>query len=262
MNTEKTKLSAIIIALNEEGSIQKCLESLIWVDEIILVDSGSSDRTKELASKYTHKIFDLEWDGFGRSKEYAKSKATSEWVLSIDADEIVSEGLRDEILVNLNSGQAVDGYFIPRKSSFLGRWILHSGWYPDHILRLFRKDKGRFTSQRVHEKVEVEGRTGYLRNNLLHHTDPNLDHYLRKLNLYTTIAAEQMHGQGKRSNLPSIIFRPLAGFFRIFFLKTGFLDGMEGFVLACCSAFHVFFKYAKLWHLNRNSYEKNNPQGG
>jgi glycosyltransferase involved in cell wall biosynthesis len=252
MNKERPTLSAIVIALNEEKNIQRCLESLAWTDEIILVDSGSTDRTKELASKYTNKIFDFEWNGFGRSKEYVKSKASGKWVLSIDCDEVISDKLKDEILTEIDSSEKLDGYFIPRKSNFLGKWIKHSGWHPDYILRLFKKDRGSFTPDKVHEKVIVNGLVGYLKNEILHYTDPDLEHYLAKLNQYTTVSASEMHQQGKRGNVFDITFRPAGTFFKMYFLKAGFLDGVEGFLLAFCSAFHVFFKYAKLWHLNKN----------
>jgi glycosyltransferase involved in cell wall biosynthesis len=252
MSKEKIDLSAIVIALNEEKNIQRCLESLAWADEIVLVDSGSQDRTKELASKYTDKIFDFKWDGFGKSKEYAKNKAKGVWVLSIDCDEVVSDKLRDEISTKMSSPEGPDGYFIPRKSNFLGRWIKHSGWYPDYVLRLFRRGKGSFTLDRVHERVMVNGTVGHLENELLHYTDPNLHHYLIKLNQYTTDAALEMHQQGKEASLSDMIFRPMGIFLKTYLLRVGFLDGMEGLTLAFCSAFHVFFKYAKLWHLNKN----------
>ena len=252
MNKEKVILSAMVIVLNEEKNIQRCLESLSWTDQIVLVDTGSSDKTKELASKYTNKIFDLKWEGFGKSKEYAKSKAEGEWVLSMDADEVVPDKLKDEILNRISSSQDMDGYFIPRKSNFLGKWIKHSGWYPDWVLRLFKKDKGYFTPDKVHERVMLNGGVGYLKNEILHYTDPDLGHYLAKLNQYTTLAAEEMHKQGKGSSLFDIIFRPIAIFFKMYLFKAGFLDGMEGLLLAFCSAFHVFFKYAKLWHLNKS----------
>lgn len=251
MSGEKVKLSAIVLTLNEEKNIQRCLESLIWIDEIILVDSGSSDNTKELALKYTDKIFDLKWEGFGKAKEYAKNKASGEWILSIDADEAVSDNLKNEILNKINFADT-DGYFILRKSNFLGKWIKHSGWYPDYVLRLFRKDKASFSSDMVHEKVMVDGKVGYLKNEIEHYTDPNLHHYLVKLNRYTTLSAEQMRQAGKKAGIFDIIFRPIAIFCKMYFFKRGFLDGMEGLLLAYCSAFHVFFKYAKLWHLNKN----------
>ena len=252
MNKEKPKLSAIILTLDEEENIQRCLESLVWMDEIVVVDTGSSDKTKEIVAKYTNKIFDLKWEGFGKSKEYAKNKATGEWVLSIDADEVVSNELKNEIVSKRNSSEEIDGYFIPRKSNFLGKWIKHSGWYPDYVLRLFRRDRSSFTPEQVHERVVINGRVGYLKNEILHYTDPNLNHYLEKLNRYTTLSAEEMYRQGKASSLFDIVFRPIAIFLKMYLFKLGFLDGITGLILACCSSFHVFFKYAKLWHLNRN----------
>ena len=249
MSKDKMKLSATVIVLNESRNIQMCLESLSWADEIVLVDTGSTDDTKEIASRYTEKIFDLKWEGFGKSKKYAKEKASGKWILSIDADEVITEKLKNEILDVINSPESQDGYFIPRQSNFLGKWIKHSGWYPDYVLRLFKKDKGSFTTDKVHEKVEVDGKTDYLKNELLHYTDPDLNHYLDKLNNYTTFSAEQLYQRNKRANLLDIVFRPIAIFFKMYFFKLGFLDGRVGLVLAGCSAFHVFFKYSKLWHL-------------
>jgi len=249
MPDKKTTLSAILLTLNEETNIGRCLENLGWVDEIILVDSGSSDKTKELASRYTVKVFDLRWEGFGKAKEYAMSKASGEWILSVDADEVVSDDLKNEILSKISSSD-MDGYFIPRRSNFLGKWIKNGGWYPDYVLRLFRADKAFVSSDVVHEKVIVHGKVEYLKNEIKHYTDPNLHHYLAKLNQYTTLSAEWMQQEGKRTGILEIIFRPAATFCKMYLFKRGFLDGMEGFLLACCSASHVFFKYAKLWHLS------------
>ncbi|HEX7400912.1 MAG TPA: glycosyltransferase family 2 protein, partial [candidate division Zixibacteria bacterium] len=163
------------------------MESVNWADEIILVDSFSTDDTKKIASEFTNRIFDLIWEGFGPAKDYAVKQATGDWVLSVDADEQVSENLREEIQKIIQSGDSLDGYFIPRRSYFLGRWMRHGGWYPDFVLRLFRKDKGDFTSKLVHEEVIVKGRTGHLKNDLFHYTDPDYERYLEKLNRYTSI---------------------------------------------------------------------------
>ena len=246
------KISCIIITRNESKSIRRCLESISWVDEIILVDSGSTDDTKTIASEFTQKIFDLEWKGFGGAKEFARKQASGDWILSVDADEVVPEDLREEIHRAIRSEDPSNGYFIPRRSNFLGRWIKHGGWYPDLVLRLFRKDNGRFTDRLVHEEVQVKGKTGRLRCDLLHYTDPNFEHYLGKLNRYTTLDALQLCQAGREANLADILLRPPLVFLKMYLLKAGFLDGTCGLILAAASAFHVFSKYVKLWHLGRS----------
>ena len=242
------KISAIIITYNEQENIKRCLSSIDWVDEIVVVDSQSTDDTKKIASEFTQRIFEINWEGFGKAKDYAKDKASHQWILSVDADEVVTQDLKEEIRKTVKSEDSFDGYYLPRKSNFLGRWIKHGGWYPDYVLRLFKKNKAKFNHSMVHEKVNVNGRTGYLKNALLHHTDPNFDHYLEKLNRYSSLGAEELFKKGKRAKFSDIIFRPVAIFFKMYFVKKGFLDGVAGFILATSSAFHVFSKYVKLWH--------------
>jgi len=246
------KVSAVVITHNEEKNIQRCLEGLSWADEIVVVDSFSQDRTKEIASSFTDKIFDIEWQGFGKQKELARQKASYDWVLSIDADEAVSEKLREEIKSVINKNDSSDGYYIPRFSNFLGRWIEHGGWYPDYVLRLFKKDKARFDESLVHEKLILEGKTGFLMNEILHYTDPDISHYLSKMDKYTTLSAQKLLAEGKSTTVFDLLFRPAAIFFKMYLLKSGFLDGWQGFLLASFSSFHVFVKYAKLWHLRKS----------
>jgi len=246
------KVSAVVITHNEEKNIRRCLESLSWADEIVVVDSFSQDRTKEIASSFTDKIFDIEWQGFGKQKELARQKASYDWVLSIDADEAVSEKLREEIKSVINKNDSSDGYYIPRFSNFLGRWIEHGGWYPDYVLRLFKKDKARFDESLVHEKLILEGKTGFLMNEILHYTDPDISHYLSKMDKYTTLSAQKLLAEGKSTTVFDLLFRPAAIFFKMYLLKSGFLDGWQGFLLASFSSFHVFVKYAKLWHLRKS----------
>ncbi|KPK77885.1 MAG: hypothetical protein AMJ89_01635 [candidate division Zixibacteria bacterium SM23_73] len=243
------KISTIVITRNEEKNIRRCLSSIDWVDEIVVVDSGSRDDTKKIASEFTKRIFDIKWEGFGKTKSFAKDKASHQWILSVDADEVVTQDLKDEIQKITKSEDSLDGYYIPRKSNFLGKWIKHGGWYPDYVLRLFKKDNAKFNHSMVHEKVEVNGEIGYLKNALLHYTDPTFDHYLEKLNRYTSLGAEELYRKGKRTKLFDIILRPWAVFFKMYFVKKGFLDGVSGFILAVSSGFHVFSKYVKLWHL-------------
>lgn len=248
-----SRVSCVVITYNESKNIRRCLESVSWADEIVVVDSYSTDDTTEIASACTDKVHQLKWAGFGPAKEFARSKATGDWILSVDADEVVPEKLREEIQRITESQGSLDGYLIPRRSNFLGRWIKHGGWYPDLVLRLFKKEKGSFTDRLVHEEVQVRGMTGRLKNDLLHHTDPDFDHYLKKLNRYTSLDALQLLRQGKRAGFLDIFFRPLLTFVKMFFFKCGFLDGLPGFILAISSSFHVFSKYVKLWHLKETA---------
>lgn len=245
------KVSAVVIVYNEEKNIHRCLESVSWTDEIVVVDSYSQDRTKEIASLFTDKIFDVKWEGFGKKKEFAREKASYDWVLSIDADEVVSDKLKKEIKEIIEENEALNGYYIPRLSNFLGKWIRHSGWYPDYVLRLFKRNRARFDQSLVHEKLILDGNAGFLEKPLLHYTDPDIAHYLAKMNKYTTLGAEKLLQMGESATLFDLTIRPVAVFTKMFILKRGFLDGRHGFLLACFSSFHVFAKYAKLWHLRK-----------
>lgn len=255
LNKTPPPLSAMVITLNESANISACLESLAWVKEIVVVDAQSTDDTVTQAKKFTEKIHVRPWEGYAATKNFALSQCTQEWVLWIDADERVTPELREEITARLKTNPPEAGFAIPRLASFLGRWMRHGGWYPGHVLRLFRRDKGSFNDQQVHEQVTVNGQTAKLSNHLLHYTDPNLEHYLNKLNRYTTLAAEDLQHRGKRFHLWDLLFRSPWFFFRMYFLKAGFLDGMHGFVLACFSAMHVMAKYAKLWEIEKKERE-------
>lgn len=245
------KLSVVIITFNEEENLPRCLESARWADEIVIVDTFSQDRTKEIASRYTDKIYDLKWPGFGPAKQFAMEKASCQWVLSLDADEVVSESLREEIKRITSSADALDGYYLPRLSNFLGKWIRYGGWYPDYVLRLFKKEKGKFADSLVHEQLILNGRSAILKEALLHYTDPDLERYLTKLNRYTTLSAQELFRDDNRAGILDIAVRPLAIFLKMYILKLGFLDGLQGLLLAMFSSFHVLTKYAKLWHLRQ-----------
>lgn len=244
------KLSVIIITLNEEANLRRCLESVKFADEIIVNDSGSEDGTLKIAAEYGCRTMTTVFAGFGVAKQAALDAAAGEWVLSIDADEEVDEQLRKSIQTALESPDQ-DGWFLNRKSQFLGRWMEHSGWYPDYILRLFRRNKAGFTIDRVHEQVSVDGRTGKLAGHLLHYTDPNISHYLLKLDRYTSLSAEMLNSNGKSFHWWYLIVKPAAIWTKMYILKRGFLDGIQGFMLAGLSAFHVYCKYAKLWEVRK-----------
>lgn len=244
------KVSVITLAYNEEHNIAECLASVRWADEIIVVDSGSTDRTVELARRFTDRVLTVEWKGYGATKNIALQHATGDWILWLDADERVPEELAREMqeAIRTNDGTIV-GYSVARRAFFLGRWIKHCGWYPGRVTRLFLKAKARFTESNVHEQVVVEGTIAPLKHDLLHYTDPNLHHYFQKFNRYTTLAAADLQAAGKKFSLFDILVRPAFLFFKMYVLKRGFLDGIQGFFLCVVSSAYVFTKYAKLWEL-------------
>ena len=245
------EISVVILTKNEEQNLPRCLEAVRWVDEILILDSGSTDGTLEIAKKFGAKVQQLPWEGFGKQKQKGADLASGEWVLSIDADEVVTPELKAEIVSRLAANNGTAGYYLKRKSYFLDRFVRHGGWYPDWVLRLFKKGKGRFTPAPVHESVILEGPAARLEADLLHYTDPNFSHYLAKLNRYTDLSAQELFENGERGSLFRILANPAVKFFSQYFLKAGFLDGRAGFILAGASAFHVFSKYVKLWEFSR-----------
>lgn len=254
-------VSVIIITKNEEQNIAQCLESVSWADEIVVIDAESTDQTVAFARRFTQHVFVEPWKGFSAAKSLALSRATSEWILWIDADERVTPELALEIQEMLRKDSGFfDGFRIARRAYFLGKWIRHCGWYPGYVLRLFRKSHARFSNSSVHESVLLEGSLGTLRNDLLHFTDNDLDHYFVKYNNYTTLAAQDLLGQGRDAGLIDLFIRPLIAFLKMYVVKLGFLDGLHGLILCKFSASYVFTKYAKLWHLEMvqsSSPEKN-----
>ncbi len=243
----KISISALVITKNEAENIRECLASLQWVEEIVVVDAQSTDGTAARAQEFTDKVFVRQWEGFSAAKNFALAQCTRPWVLWIDADERVTPELRDEIIATLASEPVADGYEMPRLANFLGRWIRHGGWYPGYVLRLFRREAGRFNDKQVHEGVQIDGKINRLAQPLLHYTDRDLQHYFDKFNRYTSLAAEELQRQNKRFHLWDLLFRPAWFFLRMYVFKAGFLDGAQGFILAGLSAAYVFTKYAKLW---------------
>ena len=231
----------------------RCLESIRWVDEILVLDSESTDETVSIAKKFGARVFQFPWEGFGKQKQKGLEQASGEWILSVDADEVVTPGLEAEVRTMLSSENGTVGYFLKRKAFFLNRFVRHGGWYPGWVLRLFKKEKGCFTPAAVHETVILDGPAGRLKSDLLHYTDPHFSHYLAKLNRYTDLSARELFAKGKKGTLFKIIANPAAKFFSQYIFKAGFLDGRAGFILAAASAFHVFSKYVKLWELSRKS---------
>jgi glycosyltransferase involved in cell wall biosynthesis len=237
-----SELSAIVITRNEEANIAGCLASLAFCGEIVVVDNASA------AGATVHHTPD--WPGFGAQKNRALALATRPWVLSVDADERVSEGLREEILAVVRAAApGADAWDMPRSSSFCGQFMRHSGWYPDRVLRLFRRGTARFSDDLVHERVVAAGRVGHLRHDLLHATYPDLETMLQKMDRYSSAGAERMRAQGKRSSLLRAVLHGWWAFVRTYFLQLGFLDGRMGFVLALSNAEGTYYRYLKLWLL-------------
>ena len=239
------KISAAIITYNEERNIARALESLRCCDEIVVVDSGSTDRTVELATKLGARVIDMAWRGYADQKNYASECCQNDWVLSLDADEALSEALEAEIWQIKKTGPEFDGYTMPRLAQYLGRWILHSGWYPDRKIRLFDRRRAKWVGNFVHESVLVDGRVGHLNANILHFTCSSLSEHLRTLDRYTTLAAEQLVSQKADIGWKELALDPAWTFFRTYILQRGFLDGFEGLAIAYMAAFYNFLKYAK-----------------
>ncbi len=237
-------LSIIIITKNEALNIRECLESVKWADEIVVVDSGSTDDTVAICRELTPHVYIHDWPGFGIQKNRALSYATQDWVLSLDADERVTPELRNEI-ENAMRDTSVPGYEIPRLSSFCGRYMHHSGWYPDYVTRLFRRGKGEFSNDLVHERVIIQGETGRLTQNLLHESFRDLDQLLGKMNHYSTAGAKMLGQKGRDATLTQAILHGFWAFARSYFLRAGFLDGREGFMLAVSTAEGTYYRYVK-----------------
>jgi glycosyltransferase involved in cell wall biosynthesis len=247
-------ISSIIIAKNEESNIKRCIESqLECIDEIILlVDDISSDKTFEIARTYSIvKPLKVKWKGFSETKKEAIALTSNEWIFWIDADEALTRELSKEIIALKNTTPDFSAYTMPRKANFLGKWIKHSGWYPGRVTRLFNKNLASFNSNSVHENLDVNGEIGQLNSDIDHYTDPSVSHYFIKYNEYTTLAAKDLKVKGKQFHISDLLIRPMVIFIKMYIIKFGFLDGIQGFILAVFSSAYVFTKYSKFWELKR-----------
>ena len=245
----RTGIPVIIITKNEAANIRACLESVAWADEIIVVDSGSSDATADICKGFGAQVHVHDWPGFGAQKNRALGYATKDWVLSLDADERITPELRTEIESVLQN-QRADGYEIPRLSSFCGRFMHHSGWYPDYVTRLFHRGAARFSDDLVHERVIVNGMTAKLKQSLLHESFRDLEQLLSKINQYSTASAQMLHQKNRTASLKKAVGHALWAFLRTYFFRAGFLDGREGFMLAVSTAEGTYYRYLKLMLLN------------
>lgn len=247
------KVSATIIVRNEEANIADVCASLSWTDEIVIVDSNSTDRTVEIAKKYTDKIFDRDFKGYKDKHEFADAHTTGDWIFWIDADERVSDDLKRSIdaLRAKPDAELADGYKIARKTFFMDKWIRHCGWYPDYQMRLYRKSKSHWAGVAPHETARVSGRVEKLNGELMHYTKRDLSEYHRVLETYAALASEQLAADGKRVGAVTILTSPIAAFLRTYFLKQGFRDGIPGLMISMFTAYGVFLRYAKVWEKNR-----------
>lgn len=250
---DREKISVTVITHNEEENIKDCLESVKWADEIIVVDSGSTDRTIKICGEYTDKVFFNAWPGMKEQKQCAVEKASNLWIFSIDADERVTEALEEFILRELKNPM-FNGYRFPRRNYFLGEWLKFGGWYPDHVLRFFRKDRGRFGGANPHDKVVVEsGRIKTVDIPLIHHTYKSISQYLAKQNMYSSISAKELFYSGKRFPPYVIPFKALFKFIETYFIKKGFIDGFRGLIVAVGATYSMFWKHIQLWELSRRN---------
>jgi glycosyltransferase involved in cell wall biosynthesis len=244
-----SSLAVTVITLNEEANIVPCLESATWAAEIVVLDSGSTDRTVELARQFTDRVFSVPWQGFGKTKNQAIAAARMPWIFVLDADERITPDLRREIEQIVAADGPLDGYRVPRRNHFCGRFIKHLGWYPDYSIRLFRKTKGRFVEREVHESVEINGQVGTLQHPMLHYTYTSSSDFVRRMDRYSTLAAQELRRRGKRPWPGELVWRPCLTFLKLYILQRGFLAGRDGYTLAFLYSTYTFLKYYKFREL-------------
>ncbi|OPY84127.1 MAG: Glycosyl transferase family 2 [Smithella sp. PtaU1.Bin162] len=251
---EKVPLSVAIITKNEEENLRACLQSVAFSGQIVVVDSGSTDATLQIAAEFESDIYREAWHGFGPQKQLAIDKCREPWILVLDADERIPPETA-EVIKKIVTGQGIKeaGFSLPRKNYFQGRWIKHAGWWPDRIVRLFRRGSGRMTEASVHEAVEVKGLIGALDVPIEHFTESRLSKIIQKIDKYSTLGAEDAFKEGKRSSPCSAFFRAFFTFLQDYVLRGGVLDGMPGLTLAVTDSVNKFFKYAKLAELSRKN---------
>ncbi len=251
----KLPISLVIISLNEEVNVERCIESCPWASEVVLLDSGSTDRTVDLATSKGAKVYIEKFRGYREQKQRATDLAQNNWILSLDADEALSPELSKEIQLLFENSPTKDGYEIPRKSFHMGRWILHGGWHPDRQLRLFNKEKAKWAGGNVHEYIEITSeaqQTGLLKNSILHWVFDDLTDQVDTNNKYSSFGARDLLDRGKKFSILKLITKPISKFLETYVVKRGFLDGLPGFIVAVGAAYSVFLKFSKLWELEQN----------
>jgi glycosyltransferase involved in cell wall biosynthesis len=242
-------VTATIITFNEAANIQAALESLSWADELIVVDSQSTDDTVAIARRFTDKVFVRPWPGYIAQKNFAAEQATHDWIFSLDADERVTPELAAEVTALLASGPRASGYRVPRVTFHLGRWMRSTDWYPDYQLRFYDRRRARWSGKHVHESVKADGPVEDLRGELQHYAYRDLAHHFQTMDRYTTLAARQMFEEGRRAGFFDLMVHPPAAFFRNYVLRGGFRDGVPGLIVSAMNARYVGLKFAKLWEL-------------
>jgi glycosyltransferase involved in cell wall biosynthesis len=243
-----------VITLNEAANIEGCLDSVGWADEVIVVDSGSSDRTVELAKARGVRVISRDWPGYSAQKNFAADQATHDWILSVDADERVTPALARDVERTVAAAPSAAGYRLLRVTFHLGRWIRTTDWYPDYQLRLYHRRRANWPAKLVHESVAANGAVGQLTGELQHYAYRDLSHLYATMDKYTSLAAQEMKAAGRRAGMLDLALHPLAAFLRNYLLKRGFLDGATGFIISAMNSYYVFLKFAKLWALDRQSH--------
>jgi len=255
---ERLKISVYMITRNNERTLEKALASVTWADEIVVVDSFSTDKTLEICRRFTDRVIQRPWPGFREQYQHAADLTTHPWVMFIDADEEISQELADEIQRVVKEGEkSFDGFIIYRRTYYLGRWIRHGAWYPDYEIRLYRREKGRWEGG-LHAKIVVDGNVSSLKHEILHYTYRDISDQIRTLDLYSRIEAEDMLKAGERFHLFKLLFRPPFRLLKEYLLKQGFRDGIPGVVIIVVTMFYVFIKHAKLWELTHVKKEGRN----
>ncbi|MEO7192943.1 MAG: glycosyltransferase family 2 protein [Vicinamibacterales bacterium] len=247
------KLTVTVITLNEAANIDACLASVVWADEVLVVDSGSGDGTADRARAAGARVIERGWPGYSAQKDFAAGEAAHDWILSLDADERVTPPLAEQIRHELAGEPAVSGFRIPRVPWHLGRWIRTTDWYPDYQLRLYDRRRARWNARTVHESVEAAQPVGTLTGELQHFAYRDVSHHHATIDRYTTLAAEQMQKAGRRAGMVDLLLHPLAAFLRNYLLRRGVLDGVPGLIISVMNAYYVFLKFAKLWALQHTA---------
>lgn len=245
---EKRPISLVIITLNEEENIARCIQSVPWADEVIVLDSESRDNTRQIAESLGAKVHIQKFLGFRDQKQRATDLAKNDWILSLDADEALSLGLSQEILDTFDTTPIQDGYRMPRLSFHLGRWIKHGGWYPDRQLRFFNRTKAKWGGGHVHEKIDCEN-VGTFKNNLLHYVFRDLKHQVDANNRYSTLGAKDLFDRKKKFSIIKLLLKPISKFLETYIWKLGFMDGLPGFIISVGASYSVFLKFSKLKEL-------------
>lgn len=246
----KLQLSVVVIAKNEERNIERCLKSVQWADELLVVDGGSSDQTVALARQCGARVIYNEWLGFGPQKAFGARQAKNDWILSLDADEVVGPELTLEIQQRFPSLHPETAYQLPRRSYFMGRWILHGGWYPNYQTRLFHRGHAMWDDSSIHEQVKCE-KLARFNGDLLHYVFKDISHQVSTNNRYSSLLAKKDFAGGRRFSLFNLLVKPPVKFFECYFLKQGFRDGLPGFAIAVSAAYSVFLRWLKIWEIGQ-----------